>query len=1742
MDLNDSIEKISRSGNLSPGSGPVLASIPPHSLFGTESNQDFAFLGGEHTPFLASGAASAPIETSRSAGGYGIWKDHPKIQHEAYPTWGKDEAVPVNYNDIRKISQHLQTLFRFQQDSVENILEYFMSQLESRALRLGPELALRTLHGDYIGGHNANYRKWYFATEMDSEDPIHLFEGNSTLPHESKEDRNLRCAEEQWIRKMAKLSATDYVVQVMLYLLVWGEAGNLRFMPECLCFIFKCCIDYYYEYDDHHIKPEKPFLDHIVTPLYLVLRKQIYSDSAGKLTRRDRDHASVIGYDDINQLFWHKKGIMKIKLDPSHGSELIMKVLRPDRYIALGFVIWDRTFLKTYRETRTWMHVLVNFNRVLSIHLALFWIFTTFHLYPLYTKNYQVEYDNVPAVQVRLTIMSLAGAILTFTSLIAILCESRFSPRRFPGSYPVTSRICALIVLLCLNVAPTVVMYALQIIEPGDGLGKTIAAVHVVIGAFTSGYLIVAAPSKLFGSRLKKRAQIAADSFTADFHVLTGSGKTTSICLWLLVFGSKFLESYFFLTIPLKAPLRELSAMQTQCLGDKWLGSHICRHQPIFVLVLLVLLEFVLFLLDTYLWYVIWNTAFSVFKSFRLGTSIWTPWRSIYSRLPKRIYLCLFVPTHHKKTKRHSMVPILWNQIIIAMYRDHLLSIEQVHRLLFSALSGGQFLEPPFFVSQEDSSRGLSFFSPGSDAKRRIAFFAQSLTLPMPEAREVKATPSFSVLIPHYSEKIILLLKEITQEEDKNTHVTLLEYLKLLYPLEWDNFIQDSLKMVEDECDSEEHEQNELLLQPVGFKNASPPYVLRTRVWALLRAQTLCRTIFGFKHYHLAIKMLYELENSTGEEVVLPDDRLKEIHSHACRKFRIVVAMQRYKYFMPEEFNNVENLFAGYPELQVAYIDEEFDEEREEVIYYSCLVDGFCPKASEKGRRPKFRIRLPGIPILGDGKADNQNHALIFNRGEYLQLIDANQDNYLEECLKIRNVLAEFEEQSMPDPYDPTTIPKVPVAIVGTREYIFSENTGILGDIAAGKEQTFGTLFARTLAQIGGKLHYGHPDFLNTIFMTTRGGVSKAQKGLHLNEDIYAGMMALTRGGRIKHCEYMQCGKGRDLGFTSILNFITKIGAGMGEQILSREYFYLGLQLPLDRLLSFYYAHLGFHLNNYFIIFSIKLFLLAGVNVAALTHESTVCQYDPLLPPGAPKVPANCKNLIPVTNWLEKTVRSILFVFLLSLLPLAIHELAERGAYMAITRIAKHILSLSPFFEVFVCRIYAHALGSDIAIGGAQYIATGRGFATKREKFSDLYTRFGHELLTFGVFVLLLVIFVSLSIWLYSYLFFWFTVSGFIFAPFLFNPGQFSAKDYLVDYLLFLEWLYGGNRTTMSRTWIEFIKIERSKLTGVKLTMKYGSNRVKHTNYVRPSRFNVMFTVILPKLVTATLIAFAYLFSNAQNEGRDREPSFALARILFIALLPIAFNSSLMLIIFIMNLLFGWVISMFTSAYSPVIAGICRSMSVLAHTFSLMLLWKFQNNNFAQTVLGFALASIIQESILQTATVVLLSREVMDQRPNIAWWSGQWIKAGFGWRTVTQPLREYVCKVAEQSHFAADFTVGHLIFFAQIPLLFIPFVNLWHSWMLMWIKPSSQLRNLQPHSSVSKMRVGISAMALVLAGVCFGLLIAFIVISPSHKSLSMNGLVPRFLNPLDQPILRPINVAKGLREELFLKPRTQNRG
>lgn len=57
----------------------------------------------------------------------------------------------------------------------------------------------------------------------------------------------------------------------------------------------------------------------------------------------------------------------------------------------------------------------------------------------------------------------------------------------------------------------------------------------------------------------------------------------------------------------------------------------------------------------------------------------------------------------------------------------------------------------------------------------------------------------------------------------------------------------------------------------------------------------------------------------------------------------------------------------------------------------------------------------------------------------------------------------------------------------------------------------------------------------------TRGGVSKATRGFHISEDVFAGYEAFIRGGTVKFREYISVGKGRDMGFDSINSFESKV-------------------------------------------------------------------------------------------------------------------------------------------------------------------------------------------------------------------------------------------------------------------------------------------------------------------------------------------------------------------------------------------------------------------------------------------------------------------------------------------------------------------------------------------------------------------------------------------------------------------------
>lgn len=96
---------------------------------------------------------------------------------------------------------------------------------------------------------------------------------------------------------------------------------------------------------------------------------------------------------------------------------------------------------------------------------------------------------------------------------------------------------------------------------------------------------------------------------------------------------------------------------------------------------------------------------------------------------------------------------------------------------------------------------------------------------------------------------------------------------------------------------------------------------------------------------------------------------------------------------------DTEFLLRRYPNLRVAYVDRTSQMHTllgddglasltETIRWYSVLIR---VEPSTGAVVEIYRVQLPGDPIVGEGKPENQNHAIIFSRGEAMQTLDMNQ-------------------------------------------------------------------------------------------------------------------------------------------------------------------------------------------------------------------------------------------------------------------------------------------------------------------------------------------------------------------------------------------------------------------------------------------------------------------------------------------------------------------------------------------------------------------------------------------------------------------------------------------------------------------------------------------------------------------------------------------------------------------------------
>ncbi|XP_065625501.1 callose synthase 2 isoform X3 [Quercus suber] len=199
--------------------------------------------------------------------------------------WPKDHQKKVNED----ILDWLQAMFGFQKDNVENQREHLILLLANVHIiqfpkpDQQPKLDDRALT-EVMKKLFKNYKRW--CKYLDRKSSLWL----PTIQQEVQQ------------RKLLYMG---------LYLLIWGEASNLRFMPECLCYIYHHMAFELYGMLDGRVSPmtgepvkpvyggdDEAFLKKVVTPIYETIAKE------AKRRRGKAKHSQWRNYDDLNEYFW----------------------------------------------------------------------------------------------------------------------------------------------------------------------------------------------------------------------------------------------------------------------------------------------------------------------------------------------------------------------------------------------------------------------------------------------------------------------------------------------------------------------------------------------------------------------------------------------------------------------------------------------------------------------------------------------------------------------------------------------------------------------------------------------------------------------------------------------------------------------------------------------------------------------------------------------------------------------------------------------------------------------------------------------------------------------------------------------------------------------------------------------------------------------------------------------------------------------------------------------------------------------------------------------------------------------------------------------------------------------------------------------------------------------------------------------------------------------------------------------
>lgn len=1350
----------------------------------------------------------------------------------------------------------------------------------------------------------------------------------------------------------------DKLAEVVTYLLVWGEAGNLRFMPELLYFITELALrskpsktgDLKGLYGEAPPLPgveggageagppfrSNSFLVAVVRPVYNTVFEEWYVKvDVNAKNQRDVKQLKpeyenflkpdVANYDDWNELFCEPRRLTKdLVLKDVEGDatarELLFDKDQGDRFAELWRVDWASTLrplkTKTHREMHSLWGVFGTTHRVWLVHMVLF----VFGVIAAAGKpDMMVDgWDPVGGLEVDIR-FAAAGLLVPLHATLWCVARGHakgLAAKSSPGCLWAVSGLTKA-TFWCLPIVTFVVIrwanskgWREGTQNQQTGLALLLAA-HFTVSVL--GLIIL-----LFVPKCGARYRLFSTTHVPTRH------RFVRYAFWVVVLGVKFLlGTYLF-----RAVYEAMLALHVPMLGllsPPEVAAAI--YSPNFgagVLLwfLLWAATFFLFLSDTQMWFTIacaflgMATMFvqrnCMVASFALEDAV--------SKIPERLsdkvlpYATAGQKSSPRGTARFSpYFPMVWDRVIQYMRYEDKVDYRLMGDLSFSAslkpgdagnhvtweqlnqplgsgkkeMDSGMHVPTAVRVKVPDLFRGKSPIESGvrqvcaqdplwpdnPDVQWRLIALARGLGLPIPRPFRAPYIPGITVLIPHYGESILMVKKELFQEDHQEQR-PLMHWLMNNYEEEFAAFLGRM-----------QGRSSEWPVTGSEWGEYTDKQWDKMCSWASMRMQTLWRTVAGMCLYHNALQAHFDAQadrDSSLSKMWNPND---------C--FTCLVSMQMYAFFDKTQLEHTNLMFQKFPScLKVAFIDYQGKgragdadqvHERQHRRYFSCLLDSSCAVRADGKRTPLLRIELPGYPILGDGKSDNQNHAIPFTRGSFAQCIDANQGAYFEQMLLLPCALGEFRTAFRGDPRSKR--------IIGFPEHITSD-IGSIGDFAASAEVAFGTILQRTYSVLGARMHYGHPDIMNKLFMMQQGGVSKATKTLNLSEDIFAGMDFTLRGqGRtIHHREYFHLAKGRDLGFNTVLGFFSKLSSGTGEQVITRQAFRLGQILQLPEALTFYYAHVGYYFTQFFISMSMPILVFVWLLALFSDCEDSFPAFLGCVAPSRAPAAEVLATLLSV--WFSR----LLLLFLVATsLPLFVEVWMERSLLTALIRFMKQLCTLSPLMFIFQGKIIGHYVVNELRYGGATYVSTGRGLPTERRAFlgevegswwrpnlkkvDGLYLDYaaiayydGAKLLCGTILVAvfgkvqasaeLAWVFLSLAL----------VICSWLFGPFVFNPYQFHIQYFSGDLKCLAAFFLQDN----GRHWVEWYErtqLKRSSgrsvidisffIGAITVVAWYAMMDVKSSalslifsEYFKDDPVNLNMLVLVPPFILSTVFCF----------------------------------------------------------------------------------------------------------------------------------------------------------------------------------------------------------------------------------------------------------------------------------------------